>query len=117
MAADFCVLLGTALLGVGLWGLFTGGHDHKLLVFGVNAALNMVHLGAGALALLAALAGGRAVKLGCLALGVLFVTVAVAVFADVRPVVGALNLNRADGLLHAGLAAMCFWVGMASRAE
>ncbi len=117
MAKGFSVLLGIVLFGVGLWGTFTGGHDHLLLMFGVNATHNLVHLVSGALALMAAVAGMRYAKLFCLAFGAVYATVAVAGFANVAPMVQALNLNNADNLLHAGIGVVCLWVGVASRWE
>ena len=56
MTRNFCAFLGAALLATGVLGSLTGGHDHNLIVFGVNASHNVVHLVSGALALAIALA-------------------------------------------------------------
>jgi hypothetical protein len=117
MVTGFTALLGFALLGIGLWGLYTGGHAHNLLVFGVNATHNLVHMVSGALALVAAFSGARYAKFYCVAFGVVYAAVAVAGYASVTPVVAALNLNPAGNALHAGIAVLCLWVGSASRGD
>jgi hypothetical protein len=117
MVTGFTAVLGLGLLGIGLWGAYSGGYDHTLLVFGVNATHNVVHLVSGALALVAALSGARYAKFYCLGFGVAYGATAVAGYAGVTPVVDALHLNAADNALHAGIAALCLWVGSASRGE
>jgi uncharacterized protein DUF4383 len=117
MASWFCNLLGVGLIGAGLWGFFTGPQDHKLLEFGVNGVLSMVHLVTGAIALAAALAGNRTAKLGCLLLGVLYAGLAGAGFANVLDVTERLNLNGPDNVLNAGIAAACLFVGATSRGD
>ena len=117
MASWFSTWLGLGLLGFGLWGFFTGAQDHKVLMFGVNGVLNMVHLLSGALALVGALAGNRTAKLLCLALGVLFGTLACADLTGVRLVTDQLNLNGPDNILHGAIAVVCLFVGVASRSD
>ena len=111
MARPFCTLLGIVLIGVGLWGVVTGAHAHELLVFGVNGSHNLVHLISGVLAIAAAWAGAGAARTFCLAFGAIYGVVAVAGFTNISSVVGLLNLNRADDLLHAAIAAACLAVG------
>jgi hypothetical protein len=117
MASWFSTWLGLGLLGLGLWGFFTGTQDHKVMMFGVNGVLSMVHLLSGALALVGALAGNRTAKLLCLALGVIFGTLACADLLRVTMVSGQLNLNGPDNILHGVIALVCLFVGVASRSD
>ncbi len=117
MASRFSTWLGLGLLGAGLWGFFTGPQNHKLGPFGTNGVLSMLFLVAGALSLAAALAGNRSAKLMALVLGVGFVGLAGAGFANVLPVMERLNLNGPDSVLSAVLAGLCLLVGMTSRSD
>ena len=117
MAKQFSMLLGVVLLAVGVWGMLTGGHDHNLVVFGINMAHNLVHVLSGALAIGASLGGARYAKLYLLAFGAVYGLVAIAGFANVSAVVQMLNLNAADNLLHLGIAAACLWVGSQTKSE
>ncbi len=107
----FAMLLGIVLMVVGLWGMATGGHDHLLVVFGVNASHNLVHLLSGAAAIGCALAGERYSRGFCLIFGVVYGLVALLGFLNVDSVVTLLNLNMADNFLHLGIAAACLLVG------
>lgn len=116
MAKKFALLLGVVLLGTGVWGWLTGGHDHVLVVFGVNMTHNLVHVLSGVIALLAVLAGGeKASKLYCLVFGAVYGLVAVAGFLNVTQVVTILNLNTADNFLHTGIAAASLYFGATSK--
>jgi hypothetical protein len=117
MASWFSTWLGLGLMAAGLWGFFTGPQNHKLAAFGVNGTFSMIHLLTGALALAAALAGNRTAKLACLTLGVLYAGLAGAGFANVLAVTEQLNLNAPDHMLNAGIAAVCFFVGLTSRGD
>ena len=79
--------------------------------------LSMLHLLTGAGALTVALAGNRAAKLGCLALGVVYGGLAAAGFAGVFDVTEKLNLNGPDHVLNAGIAAVSLFVGLTSRGD
>ena len=117
MAKILATLLGIGLLAIGLVGLVSGGHDHQLLIFGVNAGHNAVHLLSGAAALAMAMIGERAAMLLCLAFGSIYGIVAVVGFFQVPAVVRMLNLNMADNFLHLAIAAACLWVGGQSKGE
>jgi hypothetical protein len=114
MARPFTTILGVVLLLVGVAGFITGGHDHDLLVFGVNTAHNVVHVLSGVAALIAAKAGERPSRIFCLVFGAVYAVVAIAGFLNVAQVVRLLNLNRADDFLHLAIAAACLIVGAAS---
>jgi hypothetical protein len=111
VAKPFTLALGVVLFVVGAWGLATGGHDHALIVFGVNLSHNLVHLVSGAVAVFAAMRGGRAAILFCLAFGVVYGAVAVCGFCQVAAVGRFLNLNTADNFLHLAISAACLAVG------
>ena len=115
MARKFSMALGTVLLLVGLCGIATGGHDHNLVVFGVNAGHNTLHVVSGIAALLAAMAGERAAMIYCLVFGTAYGGVAVLGFFNVAYAMSALNLNRADDFLHLAISALCLWVGGRSK--
>jgi hypothetical protein len=117
MASWFSTWLGIALIGFGIWGLFSGAHDHELYVIGVNGVLNMVHLLSGALVLVAALAGNRMAKLALLGVAVLFGTLAGAGFGNVTAVTEQLNMNPANHVAYAGLAVLALIVGLGSRSD
>jgi hypothetical protein len=115
MAKRFTTVLGVVLLVMGLWGMATGGGDHLLLVFGVNAGHNLLHLVTGAAALIAAMKGERASMIYCLAFGTLYGVLAVAGFFLVPWLMRGLNLNYADDFLHLVIAAACLWIGGQSK--
>ena len=115
MAQPFSMLLGIVLLGVGLWGTFTGGHDHNLIIFGINGSHNLVHVISGALAIGVSLGSGAYAKAYCVAFGAIYGLVAIAGFANISAVVQMLNLNAADNLLHLGIGAVCLLVGLQSK--
>ncbi len=114
-AKKFALILGVVLLATGVVGWITGGHDHTLVVFGINMTHNLVHLVSGALALLTSKYGEKAAKLYCLIFGAVYGLVTAAGFLNVTSVVTLLNLNQADNLLHLAIAAACLGVGFKSK--
>ena len=115
MARPFSIFLGIVLLAVGLVGTASGGHSHNLVVFGINASHNLVHVLSGALAIAAGLAGTRYAMIYCLAFGTVYGVVAVLGFFNVAFVVDLLNLNLADNFLHLAISVACLWVGGMSK--
>jgi hypothetical protein len=115
MSRTFTLILGVVLLVVGVCGIATGGHNHPLVVFGVNANHNWVHVVSGAIALLAALGGERNAQVFCLGFGTVYGLVAVAGFFRMPYLVGLLNLNMADDFLHLAIATSCLLVGGLSK--
>ena len=115
MVKSFTLVLGVVLLGVGIWGWTTGGHDHNLIIFGINFKHNVVHILSGVVALLAALAGAKYARLYCLIFGAVYGLVAIAGFLNISRAVSVLNLNRADNMLHLAIAASCLWVGFQAK--
>lgn len=96
-------------------GTVTGGHPHNLIIFGINAAHNWVHIGSGVLALLAALAGERYAKFYCLVFSGVYGIVTLGGIFQVARLVQLLNLNLADNLLHLVITVGCFWFGIKSK--
>lgn len=114
MAKKFTLTLGVVLLGVGAWGWLTGGHDHNLIVFGINMKHNVVHILSGGVAILAALVGDKCAKYYCLLFGAVYGLVTIAGFLNIAPAVQLLNLNTADNFLHLGISVACLGVGFKS---
>jgi hypothetical protein len=115
MVKQFSLVLGVVLLAVGIWGAVTGGHDHQLIVFGINATHNGVHILSGALAIVASFMGLKASKLYCILFGAVYGLVTVAGFGGVQQAVTMLNLNMADNLLHLGISAACLGIGLTAK--
>jgi hypothetical protein len=111
----FCAGLGVVLLLVGVVGAITGGHDHNLIIFGINMNHNIVHLASGVLALIGAGMGAVYARGFCLAFGVIYGAVAVAGFAGVPSVMQALNINMADNFLHIAIAGSALLVGLTAK--
>lgn len=105
MTMTYTGVLSMALLALGLAGALSGNHDHQLLMFGVNANHNAVHLLAGLLGACAALAGVSAASGCCLLFAALYGVVGLAGLADYPPVVHALNLTPASVWLYLMVAA------------
>ena len=116
MAKGFSMILGVVLLAVGVVGMLTGGHNHDLIIFGINLTHNIVHILSGVLALAAAMAGEKAAKMYCLVFGAVYGIVTVAGFINLAPVVDLLNLNMADNVLHLAIAGACLYVGSQAKA-
>lgn len=115
MIKKFTMILGVVLSAVGVVGWFTGGHDHTLVIFGINMAHNMVHVLSGAVALLAVMGGEQYSKTYCLLFGAVYGLVTLAGFLNVGTIVSLLNLNMADNLLHLAISVACFAVGMQAK--
>ncbi len=115
MAKGVVLLLGVVLLAVGMCGALTGGHNHDLIIFGINMTHNVVHMLSGAVALLAATGGEKHAKTSCLLFGLVYGLVAISGLLNLAAVVDLLNLNMADNILHLTIAAVCFYAGTQSK--
>lgn len=115
MLKTFTMILGVTLLLVGIVGMLTGGHNHTLVIFGINMTHNVVHILSGILALVAALISLKAAKLYCIAFGVVYGLVTLAGFLNIPQVVSLLNLNTADNYLHLGITAACLYFGLRAK--
>ncbi len=115
MLKIFTLTLGAILLAVGILGVVTGGHNHNLIIFGINTTHNAVHILSGILALIAALISLKAAKIYCLAFGAIYGLVTIAGFVNMPQVVSLLNLNTPDNFLHLGITAACLYFGLTSK--
>ncbi len=115
MIKTFTFVLGFTLLIVGILGAATVGHDHEFIIFGVNAAHNVVHIVSGIAAIAAALAGARLAQIFCVAFGVVYGLVAVVGLLNLSGPVSMMNLNNADDFLHLAIAAACLYFGLSKK--
>lgn len=115
MAKKFSLVLGVVLLLVGLWGSFTGGQPHNLIIFGINGVHNWVHIGSGVVALIAALAGERYAKFYCLVFSGVYGLVTLGGIFQIAALVDLLHLNWPDNVLHLAITVGCFWFGIKSK--
>lgn len=111
----FTLILGITFVVVGILGVVTGGHDHNLIVFGVNMSHNLVHILSGILAIAASLAGVKMSKMYCLAFGAVYGLVTIGGFLNIPQVVTLLNINMADNLLHLVITAGCLYYGLTTK--
>jgi len=88
-----------------------------LVIFGTNGFHNLMHMGSGLLALIAAVSGTRALKLYLNMFGFMYAAVACGGFLQYEPVVSFLNLNTADNILHTMIAATCFYISKTSTRD
>lgn len=115
MIKIFTLVLGVILLSVGIIGAVTGGHDHALIIFGINSIHNIVHILSGVLAIAAGFISLKAAKIYCLTFGSVYGLVTVAGFINQPQAVALLNLNTADNFLHLGITAACLFFGLTAR--
>lgn len=108
------LLFGVMLTIVGLLGPVLGGANGDLLVFGRNYLHDLVHLGSGLAGLVAgAVAGGKNAAIYDQTLGIVYLLLSLFGFLAVGVLVGLLNLDLADNLLHLVLAVALLGVGFA----
>ena len=118
----YCLLAGAALALAGLAGFiadatfeFGNGIDGgSLLGFEVNGMHNLVHLGSGALLLVASSRRDTA-KAVAIAFGATYGLVALIGILDGDDVLGLIPINSADNVLHVGLALLGLVAGLVSR--
>lgn len=115
MSKTYALLIGVVLLVIGICGMLTGGHDHPLVVFGINHAHNLVHVLSGAVAIVCGIAGRGPARVFLMSFGVVYGLVAVLGLVQVGFVVQMLNINMADNLLHLGIAASCLLVAFMDK--
>ncbi len=118
----YCLLAGAALLVAGVAGFvvdasfeFGDGIDGgSLLGFEVNGLHNLIHLGSGALLLVASPRRDTA-KAVAIAFGATYGLVALIGLLDGSDVLGLIPINSADNVLHVGLALIGLVAGLVSR--
>lgn len=115
MAQKILYVLGAVLLVVGILGFFM---DPVLGIFEVDAVHNLVHLVTGAALLVAAYLGAQAAMSTAKVLGVVYALVAVAGFVlPGESILGIIQSNLADDVLHAALAVVLLYAGFMRTGE
>jgi len=108
-AALYASLIGAVLVVAGILGFFysasfgsPGNVEAVLGILDVNAWHNLVHIATGALGLLAFASGPRASRTYALALGVVYVVVAIwgFVIGSHESILGYVPVNTEDNFLH-----------------
>jgi hypothetical protein len=102
-------LAGFAVTGLSGFAATEGGH---LLVFHVNPLHNVVHLGIGALLLLAATRSATAAKAANTTVGAVYLLVGVLGLFVLDSSLNILALNAADNVLHFASALVLLGVGL-----
>jgi uncharacterized protein DUF4383 len=117
-------LVGAVLLIAGVIGFFystsfgsPGDVDAVLGILDVNAWHNLVHIGSGALGLLAFRAGARASRTYALAFGAIYIVVAIwgFIIGGGDSILGFIPVNDEDNVLHTILGLLGITAGLASR--
>ena len=129
LAQWFCLLVGPALILVGLLGFFaeakfdtaTGGDPgaldgEDLIIFEVNGWHNVVHIASGLL-LLIGVARHALAKTVLIAFGATYVVVSAIGLIDGNDVLGVIPVDRADNVLHIVLALAALLVAFASTRD
>lgn len=115
MAKTFANVLGAVFVLIGVLGFIHAlTPDDKLLgIFAVSTAHNLVHLVSGVVALAAANSGENYARLYAKVFGVVYALVTVLGFigGPGTKVIGFINVNQADNVLHLLIAAAALYVG------
>lgn len=118
-------LVGAVLVLAGIIGFFysasfgsPGSVDEVFGLLGVNAWHNLVHIATGVLGLLAFAAGARASRTYALAIGAVYIVVAVwgFIIGSGESILGFIPINTADSVLHLALGVLGLGAGFASAA-
>jgi Domain of unknown function (DUF4383) len=124
MAQSFCLLVGAALIAVGILGLIFGGsgfdsggdvQGDDFIIFEVNGWHNVLHIASGAFLVLMSMRAPAAI-IGALIFGVVYAGIAVWGFAEEDEVADLVATDTADNWLHVGLAAAGLLVGLVAGA-
>ena len=115
MAKSLVMALGAVFVLIGVLGFIPGiTDDGELLgIFAVSTPHNLVHLVSGGVALAAAASGESAARMFAQVFGVVYglVTIWGFVTGPGSDVLGFINVNQADNVLHLVIAAALLYVG------
>ncbi len=111
MVRPFSTILGIVLILIGIAGFFVDGN---LLWFQVDTIHNIVHLGSGVVALLAASMGSSYARLYLIIFGAVYGLVAI-IGVISGSIVGLFEVNTPDNLLHTVIAASSLTMGLSAR--
>ena len=118
MAKTVTTILGAVFVLIGILGFIEPvAPDGELLgIFAVSTAHNIVHLASGLVALAAAAQGEATSRMFAQVFGVVYALVTVLGFVmGTGDVLGFINVNQADNVLHLALAAVLLYVGFAGE--
>ena len=118
----YAALVGAVLVVAGIIGFFysssfggPGDVDDVFGILSVNAWHNLVHLGSGVVGLIAFAAGARASRTYALAIGLVYIVVAIwGVIIGQDNILGFIPVNTEDTVLHAVLGVVGVVAGLAS---
>ncbi len=99
MTKTYLVILGLIALVMGIAGAISGGHDHLLMGFGINANHHIVHIMTGIIALAGSLLSEPAARRVSQIIAVAYGIVWLAGLAGAWGLVSRMNLHTAD---HSG---------------
>jgi hypothetical protein len=109
MTKNIMYVLGAVLIIVGLLGFV---NDPVLGIFEVDVLHNLVHLASGILALVFAGMGESQAKTYAVVLGVVYALVTILGFLSGTTVLGLMDVNGADNVLHLILAVVFLIIGL-----
>jgi hypothetical protein len=124
LAETYCLVVGVALVAIGVLGFFLGGDSFdtgsnppadELFIFDVNGWHNVVHIASGAFLLLMA-PTARTAALGALLFGLVYGAVTVLGFIDGNDVFDVVAINDEDNWLHVAFSATAILVGLMAGA-
>lgn len=116
MAKKYVMVLGIILVALGALGFVSplAPNDNLFGIFAVSTNHSLVYLLAGLVALAAVAGGGDYVRLYAKVFGVIFGLITVLGFmVGDGEVLGLINVNQADNVLHLAIAASALYVGFA----
>ena len=108
-------LLGLVFLAVGLLGFVMP--SPLLGYFEVDSLHSIIHLASGAVAVVAVLSGKSAARMFLMVFGAVYLAVAMLGYIQGNTVLGLIDVNFADNVLHAAIAAVCLIIGHGSKAR
>ncbi len=123
IAKTYANILGAVLTLVGILGFVSplaphaasAPHGALLGLFAVDPIHNIIHLASGIVGLAAAnTAGGAYAKLYAIVFGAVYAVVTIVGFIQGSTVLGLIDVNLADNLLHAAIAIVSLAVGFSA---
>ncbi len=119
MAKKLVTVLGWIFIVIGVLGFIPGITSDGMLigVFEVDAVHNIVHLITGILAVWLARKGEDSARSYAKVFGVIYAVVTLWGLLISDSVLGFINVNGLDNILHLVVAVLFLWVGFAGRKE
>jgi uncharacterized protein DUF4383 len=120
LAKTYVMVLGVVLVLIGILGFVSPltPNDQLLGIFETGTAQNLVYLVSGIVALAAVAGGARYARLFAKVFGLIYGLVTVVGFAiGEGDVLGFINVNQADNVLHLAIAASALYAGFASGSK